>query len=300
MKKKVMEPNLIFAVAEEMIKDNGEDSYYYASKDGHFFIVSLDGCGGSGSKRYMNYSGKTGAYVASRAVCGGIESWFLENGNEKDFKNYIERALSVCKGYADKSGRITGSLGKSFPTTVSAVSAKFNQGKIDACCLWAGDSRCYMLDEKGLHQLTQDDLDGEDAMSNLTSDGIMTNVVNATAPFDIHQKNIRLDAPCVFFTATDGCFGYLKTPMAFENLLIGSLMEAQTPAEWRVALNERMSAVAGDDYTLCVAVCGYKDFADLKKAYVPRFKHILENYINSDQDPNFLWETYKEEYSKYI
>ncbi len=300
MKKKNLELNAIFAVAEEMKKNDGEDSYYYDSKEGHFFLASLDGCGGSGSKRYMNYSGKTGAYIASRAVCGGIKAWFRESGEENTFCHYIKKALSVCEGYADKTGRIMGSLAKAFPTTVAAISGKSNQGKIDAHCLWAGDSRCYMLDPNGLHQLTQDDLDGEDAMSNLTSDGVMTNVINATSEFEIHHKKITLDHPCILLTATDGCFGYLKTPMAFENLLIGSLMEASSPFEWRIALNERMSAVAGDDYTLCVAVCGFKDFEELRKAFMQRSTFVLENYMNSQYDPNLLWGNYKLEYSKYL
>lgn len=300
MKKKNLELNAIFAVAEEMKKNDGEDSYYYNAGEGHFFIASLDGCGGSGSKRYMNYSGKTGAYIASRAVCGGIQAWLSESGEEKEFDGYIEKALDVCKKYADKSGRVMGSLAKAFPTTVAAISGKSNQGKLDAHCLWAGDSRCYMMDENGLHQLTQDDLDGEDAMSNLTSDGVMTNVVNATTPFEIHHKTVKIDHPCILFTATDGCFGYLKTPMAFENLLIGALSEARNPFEWKVALNERMSAVAGDDYTLCVAVCGYQGFDELRKAYSDRHKFIIENYMTSDEDPNLLWEKYKVEYSKYL
>jgi len=42
----------IFSVAKEMIPGNGEDSYYYQSEKDRFIIASLDGCGGSGSKKY--------------------------------------------------------------------------------------------------------------------------------------------------------------------------------------------------------------------------------------------------------
>ena len=66
-----------------------------------------------------------------------------------------------------------GSLGKAFPTTASVITGKTNGNKVDVTCYWAGDSRCYMLDANGLHQLTADDLDGQDAMSNLSNDGVM-------------------------------------------------------------------------------------------------------------------------------
>ena len=73
MKKANQELNSIFSVAEEMKKNNGEDCFYFDVIDDNFIIASLDGCGGSGAKKYENYSGKTGAYIASRAVCGGIK-----------------------------------------------------------------------------------------------------------------------------------------------------------------------------------------------------------------------------------
>ena len=76
MKKLTRELNSIFSISEEMVKDNGEDCFYYDVMDDRFIIAAFDGCGGSGSKKYQNYSGKTGAYIASRAVCGGVKTWF--------------------------------------------------------------------------------------------------------------------------------------------------------------------------------------------------------------------------------
>ena len=157
-----------------------------------------------------------------------------------------------------------------------------------------------MLDEEGLHQLTVDDLDGQDAMSNLTNDGVMTNVINASSPFEIHYKELIVDHPCIFLTATDGCFGYLNSPMEFENLLLGTLVEAKSILQWKILLNDKMNQVSGDDYTLCVAVCGYKDFEDVRKSFVKRAKYVADSYINTDYDVNSLWEVYKSDYSKYL
>ncbi len=301
MKKAGRELNSIFSVAEEMVRNNGEDCYYYDVIENDFIIASFDGCGGSGSKKYENYSGKTGAYIASRAVCGGVKEWFTESNDGTELPNYIQKALNVLTAYADRSGRIMGSLGKAFPTTAALISATANKkNSFNASCYWAGDSRCYMLDEEGLHQLTVDDLDGQDAMSNLTNDGVMTNVINASSPFEIHCKELVVDHPCIFLTATDGCFGYLNSPMEFENLLLSTLVEAKSILQWKILLNDKMNQVSGDDYTLCIAICGYKDFEDIRKSYIKRSKHILETYINTDYDVNSLWEVYKSDYSKYL
>ena len=300
MKKTNQELNSIFSVAEEMVKDNGEDCFYYEVNGENFIIAALDGCGGSGSKKYENYSGKTGAYIASRAVCGGVKSWFCESNKDKELINYIQAALSVSKQHADKAGRIMGSLGKAFPTTAAIITGKLNSNKVDVNCYWAGDSRCYMLDVNGLHQLTADDLDGQDAMSNLTNDGVMTNVINASTSFEIHNKKLSFENPCILLTATDGCFGYLNSPMEFEYLLIDSLVKAKNMTEWKISLNERMNKVTGDDYTLCVAICGFAEFEDIRSNFVQRNEFITEKYINSQNDVNDMWNMYKEDYSVYL
>ncbi|MBQ7400064.1 MAG: hypothetical protein IJW06_06380 [Clostridia bacterium] len=300
MKNANQELNSIFYVAEEMVNDNGEDCFYHDVIDNKFIIASLDGCGGSGSKRYKNFSGKTGAYVASRAVCGGVKAWFLESNEEEDLPTYVQDALSVCKKYADKAGRIMGSLSKAFPTTAAIITGNILRDKCEITCYWAGDSRCYMLDAKGLHQLTEDDLDGQDAMSNLTNDGVMNNSINASTSFEIHSKKIVVGYPCILLTATDGCFGYLNSPMEFEYLLTDSLVKSKNITEWKIALNERMNTVTGDDYTLCVAVCGFADFEDIRNSFVKRNEYVAEKYLNSQQDVNDLWDIYKKNYSLYL
>ena len=300
MKKKNRELNLIFSVAEEMVKNNGEDHFYYDIKNNNFIIAALDGCGGSGSKKYENYSGKTGAYIASRAVCGGIKSWFCQSHTGTELPQFIHEALSVCTHYADKTGRILGTLGKAFPTTAALISGSWDADKISVNCFWAGDSRCYMLNSNGLHQLTKDDLDDEDAMSNLTNDGVMTNVINASTAFELHSKTLVLKEPCILLTATDGCFGYLNSPMEFEYLLVDSLVKSRNVFEWKIALNERMHSIAGDDYTLCVAGYGFDDFEEIRHVFAKRNETLVKNYINPSNDVNTLWEAYKKEYSIYL
>lgn len=300
MKRTGRELNAIFSVAEEMVKNNGEDCLYHDVDGDDFIIASFDGCGGSGSKKYENYSGKTGAYMASRAVCGGVRAWFYESKEEDSIKEYIKKSLSTLKEYGGGAGRIMGSLGKAFPTTVAAIYGEAEGKTLEATCFWAGDSRCYLLDETGLHQLTEDDLDGQDAMSNLVNDGIMTNVVNASTDFEVHKKKLAINGPCILLTATDGCFGYLKSPMAFEYLLTDTLVKAENLSEWKVLLNERMYEVTGDDYTLCAAVYGFDSFDKIKDSFEKRNSFVEKEYIDTEEDVNLLWDRYKKEYSLYL
>jgi len=300
MKKTDLKLNTIFAVAEEMIKNNGEDSYYFSARESDLIVASFDGCGGSGAKKYNNYSGKTGAFIASRAVCGAVKDWYEDSKADSEIVDYITRGLQICTNFADPAGRILGSLGKSFPTT-AAITKAFAQGdKLNVTCLWAGDSRCYMLNSMGLHQLSVDDLDTVDAMSNLTDDGVMTNVINASTPFEIRCKKYLFDKPCILLTATDGCFGYLTSPMAFEYLLTNSLINSSNISEWKKSINESIGEVAGDDYTLCVAVCGYESFNGLKAAFAERNAFVGKEYLAPEKDPRMLWEYYKKEYNKYL
>jgi len=137
-------------------------------------------------------------------------------------------------------------------------------------------------------------------MSNLYNDGIMTNVINASTPFTLHQSRFRLNEPGILIAATDGCFGYLKTPMEFEYLLVDSLVRAKSPLEWKQKLNDRIHEVTGDDYTLSVAGIGYGNFVDMQRSLLARHRVLEEQYINATADANTLWQQYKTEYSLYM
>ena len=277
-------PNTIFAVAGEMVPGKGEDSYYYATVENNSIVAVFDGCGGIGSKRYGNYSEKTGAYVASRAVCGGVKSWFEESPRQDEaLKGYIKRALKVCDAYGDKGGRLMGSLTKSFPTTAAMVCVLDGE----ATCYWAGDSRCYLLDEDGLHQLSEDDINGEDALSNIFDDGVLTNVICSSKDFVLHKKTISLSKPGIFLTATDGCFGYLKSPMDFEFLLTRTMLSTKNILDWQTLMHANIREFTGDEYTL-------------QKSFSKRTAFVDQNYIKSPLPIPVKWQSYQKEYTKFM
>ena len=64
-------------IAQDKVKDRGEDSYLIGFRENAGVCAVFDGLGGSGSRQYKEYGDKTGAYIASRAVSEEMYNWFL-------------------------------------------------------------------------------------------------------------------------------------------------------------------------------------------------------------------------------
>lgn len=297
-----------FAFSEEMIEANGEDSFYSDINENYSVLSVFDGCGGLGSKEYDNFNGKTGAYMASRVVSGATKKWFSELPIENEvevYKQYIDKSFGIANEYADKDTIvIKGSMQKPFPTTIALALNKVTKKGFEIDFIWAGDSRGYVLDENGLHQITLDDINGEDAMSNLSNDGVLTNVAHLAGDYVLHKRRIMLKKPSVVFCATDGCFGYLSTPMEFENLLLETMNNSNSPDEWKKLLKELLRNYACDDYTMSLLAVGYNDFDKMKKYFVKRFQKLQQDYIINLSEKAYeekveLWNKYKNSYENY-
>lgn len=292
----------------EKIPGHGEDAYVYSLHDNSSVVGVFDGCGGSGAKSYARVGNKTGAFLASRIAAVATLDWF-QKGNAfledeqaaASLKLYLKRYLDTCSKVLGGASRIRGSLSKELPTTCAIMVMRRHGSACEALSLWAGDSRCYMLDAGGLHQLSSDDLDGYDAMQNLTADGALTNVISASQDFVIHTALTPVTGPCVLFTATDGCFGYLPTPMEFENLLLSTMAQAQNALEWDALMRDTFSSVAGDDTTLCGMSLGFGSFKRLQDAFVPRRRLLQTHYVHdlnkkTEDEKRALWDEYKQGY----
>ncbi|MBQ1378366.1 MAG: hypothetical protein IIY77_10380, partial [Lachnospiraceae bacterium] len=284
-------------------------SYYYSFNTSMGLVSVFDGCGGAGARKYERYGMKTGAYMASRAIAGAAKDWFAEltEGSFRDsdkavLESKMNQYLAICKNTAGNTASgIKSKLAKDFPSTASIILFTADDAGITAHCIWAGDSRCYLLDEDGLKQLTEDDLDGLNAMENLTADGILTNVVSASKPFVLHQKTIKTKAPAILFGATDGCFGYFSTPMEFENLLLSSLFAVDNIVQWEAGMKNVLEGIAGDDFTLSGAGLGFGSFERLKEYFAERYRFLNQEYINGLQRKTYdekvqLWEEYRKPY----
>jgi hypothetical protein len=162
------------------------------------------------------------------------------------------------------------------------------------------------LDADGLHQYTKDDLKSEgDALDNLNEDSPMSNYICET-DFTLQKKSFSISKPSIIITATDGCFGYLPSPMHFEYLLLWTMQNSSTKEVWKQKLTSEIVKVSSDDATLSLYFT-WKDFEPLKKDFKDRFKKV-EKDIKSIEDAEeekrdaiirTQWEKYKKEYEKY-
>jgi hypothetical protein len=144
--------------------------------------------------------------------------------------------------------------------------------------LWAGDSRVYACTADGLHQLSVDDLrDPGDALANLQRDSVISNAISADTEFRINHRQVPLTAPFFLLCATDGCFGYLRSPMHFEEIVLRTLLAAGTEDDWSAALQAEISAVTGDDASMAVIAVG-ADLPALQQLLAPRLAEVTAQY----------------------
>ena len=275
----------------------GEDSCLSLRHEGRIFLGAFDGCGGSGAKVYPSFGGHTGAWAASRAASLAARDWFLESDENEAFAAQVNRALQLCRDQEPDGQILMGSLSREFPTTIAAFVKSVDSDVVTF--FWCGDSRCYMLDADGLHQITPDDTDIKDAMRSLREDAPMTNVACASRGFEVHHASLRIEKPSLVFAATDGCFGYLTSPMSFERLLLETMSRANDMRVWKKKLNEQFNAISGDDYTLAAWMHGFDSFREMKKALTIRLDYLNAHYPadTTDEEALFVqWDRYRASY----
>ena len=318
--------NLAFVikVSGEMIAHNGEDSFFYDAtncNDDLFCMGVFDGCGGAGSRKYSKYGldNKTGAWIASRSASNFTENFYRnnefeclpkdQNDDEKRFEKSLFKEFSNIKAQCHpNNSMIKGSLVKSFPTTANiAILKKIQENEFFCEFLSAGDSRGYILLDKGLTQITEDDIDElQDANTNLTNDAILNNFVNADFQFEIHRNICGIGTDkFILITATDGAFAYFRNPMEFEYAILKTMFESQQGQEWEDRLREYIIKYTGDDVTILMAVFGFTSFDEIKKYFENRYNNLTNKYINPlrgvseqqyEEKKEILWEEYKKTY----
>lgn len=307
-RKASLAPDFVLEVHQEKVERNGEDGYYYGVRDTACVMGVFDGGASLDTPRYERWQGKTGAYLSARALAGAARDWFVagEGMLEADeaasrLKGCLLHYLRVCKTACGAGSAVREARAEELPAVCALVTYRAAEDGWEALSLWAGDARCYLLDARGLHQLSTDDVREADAMERLISGTAPTNAVNATGEFALHAHALPVQEPCVLLVATPGCFDALQTPMEFEYLLLRTLVGAESPIDWEDRLREAMASVATDDVTLCGLSVGYGSFAALKEAFRPRMQELYEGCVRGiaakPVDEKWaLWEHYKEGY----
>jgi len=233
-------------------------------------IGVFDGMAGAGCIKIENKDGTqmTNAYKASRLVREGVKAFYedhkedirsvFDNRNKLDavIEALVKKLLNDLGQYADENKlssavKVKSTLIKLLPTTMAVAVVKDKGDSIDILCLWAGDSRCYIMSPlDGLQQLTKDDLKiSNDALQNTISDSPMSNYIHLPLSGDHEKPRFKINGkiyrdikkPRIVFVATDGCFGYVKTPMAFEELILNGINDlAQEKANGFDGLGEKI------------------------------------------------------------
>lgn len=311
----------------------GEDSdpLSFQTKDNNFLATGVfDGLGGAGALAVNSRFGiHSSAYVASRLVKDRSLSYIKEHLQDvslssDDFYTALRDVLQKEKDEfpTEKKSSLRSTIVREYPTTLSViVTHKKGKEQYELNSFWAGDSRNYLLvPHKGLMQLSKDDLQVDaDPLENLRYDSPISNCICLNREFIIHSLRLEVSTPFVIISASDGCFGYLKTPMHFEHLLLGTMASAKNIDNWRALLTKRISEVAADDVSMSMICIGFRKFDKMKKSFSNRKKELeniiykydeIENSIAQEEGnidmqalqeyESSAWNSYKEVYMRYI
>ena len=293
-------PTVSFGFNLGKIPDHGEDSDPILRDGPDLGLLAVfDGMGGAGGTVYETEDGpRSGAYLASRIARDVVErrmldllvpDWNLKGEQAAaDLQRAVQSALQdrLTELKAPKSG-LRSRLLRALPTTMAMLALQRTQrGGASWLChvFWAGDSRAYVFEPGGARQLTTDDLrEPSDAMTNLRRDSVVSNAMSADTQFHVNYRRVELEAPFLLVCATDGCFGYLPSPMHFEHLVLGALATGRSVGAWSQRIQEQVAAVTGDDAAMSVMAVG-ADFGQLKSLYAPRVAELEQHFTTPIDD----------------
>jgi serine/threonine protein phosphatase PrpC len=288
-------PTISFGFNLGKIPDQGEDSDPILRDGPDLGLLGVfDGMGGSGGTVYETPDGRrTGAYLASRIARDVVEQRMLEliepdwhlNGKAaaRDLEHSVRQALKQrLQELNPAPSSLRSRLIRALPTTMAVVALQRTQPSGPTWAghvFWAGDSRAYVFESQGASQLSTDDLrDPGDALANLRRDSVVSNALSADTEFHINYRRVQLRAPFLVVCATDGCFGYVRTPMHFEYLVLSHLLEARNTEAWSSALQAQIASVTGDDAAMSTLGVG-ADLEEFQRLFAPRVAELGSDFI---------------------
>jgi hypothetical protein len=289
-------PTLSFGFNLEKVPGQGEDSDPIVRHGRELGLVGVfDGMGGAGGTVYETPQGRrTGAYLASRVARDVVEErmlalldpeWNLDGpAAARDLTRSVKRALAdKLAGLNAPTSGLRSRLLRALPTTMAVMALQRREprtGRWAGHVFWSGDSRVYLFDPAtGAHQLTRDDLrDRGDALVNLRQDSVVSNAMSADTDFVVHHHQVELTAPFLAVAATDGCFGYVRTPIHFEHLVLAALRDSTDWRSWSRLLQQRITAITGDDAAMAVLGVG-ADHEEFRQSFATRTAEIEQRCI---------------------
>lgn len=278
-----------FTFNVEKIKGRGEDGnpiVEFSPITKKSFILTCDGAGGAGSRQYSkNELSITGAKLASMTLSKIGLSLFQEwENNELEigsvvevFKDKVKKEFeSLRDQYQSQEIKLKSNLIKEFPATLSLLFIDIKDCGYILNNFWAGDSRNYILTNKGLIQCTKDDLTTDyDPLENIRDDAPMSNLVHGNGEYFInHFEFEHEEKKLIAFSCTDGCFGYYSTPMHFELTLLKMIDQSYDIDNLKDRLIYEFENVSGDDFSMSFICIGFEGFDDVKDYLIQRKKEL--------------------------
>lgn len=290
---------------------------------GRGLIGVYDGTGGAGAAVARTTSDGTelsGAWVAARLVRDVVEAWFVDAVTDGDraletagLAATLQRVLTdEAESLPTVRTAVRGKLHRVLPTTAACVAFDAGPGGHRVDTLWAGDSRGFLLTpDNGLQVLTRDDTREDDALELIRNDQPMENLIAADRPFRVNHRRFDVASPFVVVTATDGAFGYVRTPAHFEFLILEALQGANTIDDWSARLLAAFAEFAGDDVSFAIAAVGFPSFAALQDQFEARHGYLATEhwkpFVDNAGDADAIeklrvdsWSVYKDLYSQRI
>ena len=145
--------------------------------------------------------------------------------------------------------------------------------------------------------------------------------MSADTDFMVHHHKVELTAPFLAVAATDGCFGYVRTPLHFEHMLLAALAESTDAESWSRLLQRRISEITGDDAAMAVLGVG-ADHEEFQRLFAARTRDLqlrcivpldkLEGEVRRAEElaaaarrrqaetQTALWGQYKPGYERYL
>lgn len=267
-------------------------------------LATFDGMGGAGSAKCELVNGEihTEAYLASRYIRDKVSEYIANN--ESINENELSDCLASCLNeYKDEIGiqhsGLRSSIIKTLPTTAAILTWKLSENSIDVSSYWAGDSRNYVLTSRGQMLLSKDHVRSSgDALYNLHHDPPMTNCISQSHTFYLDKISTCFNEPIVLISCTDGCFGYLNSPIHFEKMLLETMERSSTIEEWKDALCEYLTPVSGDDFSFAIQIIGtdFVTMRDLLKEHANMIDRCIEMFdlmVEHQSDQALvIWELY--------
>lgn len=275
----------------EKVAGKGEDAEpLLIERAGYAVVAVFDGMGGAGATICDGPGGRrTGAYYGAMLARGFVrdiaerEEVLLATGTAEeiasriydDLATKLEQSASLLE---IPESKLRSTLLRRLPTT-SAIGLIRGDGH-ELVVFWAGDSRVYRFTPAGLSQLTRDHLrDESDALENLERDAPLANCVHADRTFSIAWRQFDVAEPYIVISATDGCFGFVASPMHFERLLLDTMAAASSMDDWRARLVAAIGAIAGDDISMAALSLGWPTFDAMRDGFADRQKAVAEDVV---------------------